>query len=70
MDQMSQDLHTVQQAVSDLTSLMSKMQAQLTDLNNAVKVMSAPAPPPPGPTSARPGDPTARGMAGRRRPGR
>jgi TolA-binding protein len=48
MDQMSQDMHTVQQAVSDLTSLVSKMQAQLTDLGNAIKVMSTPAPPPPG----------------------
>ena len=51
MDQMSQDLHAVQQAVTDLTSLMSKLQAQLTDLNNAIKVMSTPAPPPPGATS-------------------
>src|SRR6478672_8097134 len=48
MDQLSQDMHTLQQAVTDLTGLMSKMQAQLTDLNNAVKVMGTPAPPPPG----------------------
>jgi chromosome segregation ATPase len=57
MDQMSQDLHTVQQAVTDLSSLMGKLQAQLTDLNNAIKVMSTPAPPPPGATSTTPGDP-------------
>jgi tol-pal system protein YbgF len=54
MDQMSQDMHTLQQAVSDLTNLMSKVQAQLTDLNNAVKVIQAPAVPPPG-SSAAPG---------------
>src|SRR3954470_4724723 len=48
MDQMSQDMHVLQQAVSDLTGLMSKMQAQLTDLNNAVKVKTPPAPPPRG----------------------
>ena len=51
MDQMSQDMHTVQQAVTDLTGLISKLQAQMTDLSNAVKVMSTPAPPPPGATS-------------------
>jgi TolA-binding protein len=49
MDQMSQDMRTVQQAIGDLTNLMSKMQTQLGDINNAVKVIStAPAPPPPG----------------------
>lgn len=51
MDAMSQDMRTLQQAVSDLTGLMSKLQAQLTDLGNAVKVMAAPAPPPPGAAS-------------------
>ena len=50
MDNMAQEMRTLQQAVSDLTNLMSKMQTQLTDLGNAVKVMSAPAPPPPSPT--------------------
>ena len=39
MDQVSNDLRTVQQAVSDVTGLMSKLQAQLTDLGNAVKVL-------------------------------
>jgi TolA-binding protein len=48
MDQMSQEMRTVQQAIGDLTSVMSKMQTQLTDLGNAIKVVSAPAPPPPG----------------------
>jgi tol-pal system protein YbgF len=48
MEAVSQDMRTLQQAVSDLTGMVSKMQAQMTDLNNAVKVMSTPAPPPPG----------------------
>lgn len=48
MDQMSTDLRTVSQAVSDLTSMISKIQSQLGDLNNQVKVMQAPAPAPPG----------------------
>jgi TolA-binding protein len=47
MDAMSQDMRTLQQAVSDLTNLMSKMQTQLGDINNAIKVMAAPAPAPP-----------------------
>jgi tol-pal system protein YbgF len=53
IDNVSNDLRTVQQAVSDLASLMSRMQAQLTDLGNAVKLINTPpvAPPQqPGPT--------------------
>lgn len=52
MDTMSQDMRTVQQAIGDLTNLMSKMQTQLTDLGNAMKVMSQPAAPPPPPPGA------------------
>jgi TolA-binding protein len=55
MDQVSQDMHTVQQAIGDLTSIISKMQTQLTDLGNAVKVMQTPAPPPPGAAPTSPG---------------
>ena len=51
MDSVSSDLHAVQQAVSDLNASVQKIQAQLTDLTNAVKVMQTPAPPPPGTTS-------------------
>jgi tol-pal system protein YbgF len=48
MNEMSSDLRTLQQAVGDLTATMGRMQAQLTDINNAIKVMQAPpvAPPP------------------------
>ena len=50
MDGMSNDFRSLQQAVSDLTATVEKMQAQLTDLNNALKVLQAPpAAPPPGP---------------------
>jgi TolA-binding protein len=56
MDQVSQDMHTVQQAIGDLTSIISKMQTQLTDLSNAVKVMQTPAPPPPGASAPTGGD--------------
>lgn len=46
MDQVSGDVRTLQQAVADLTSSMSKMSSQLSDINNAIKVLSAPPPPP------------------------
>jgi len=42
MDQMSTDLRTVSQAVADLGSMISSLKSQLTDLNNAVKVLQAP----------------------------
>ena len=47
MDQMSGDMRAVQNGLGDLLSQISKMQTQLTDLNNAVRVMQAPPPPPP-----------------------
>jgi TolA-binding protein len=43
MDQVSGGLGTVQQAVSDLGAMMAKLQAQIGDLNNSVKMMQAPA---------------------------
>jgi TolA-binding protein len=50
MDQVSADLRTVGQAVSDLTNMISTLKSQMTDLNNAIKVLQAPpaAPPPTG----------------------
>ena len=55
MDQMSTDFRNLQNAVSDLTSTINKLQAQLTDLNNAVKILQAPpAPPPPAATGPQP----------------
>jgi TolA-binding protein len=56
MDGMSNDFRGLQQAVMDLASTVGKMQAQLTDLNNAVKVLQPPpAPPPPQNTATGPG---------------
>jgi TolA-binding protein len=59
MDSMSQDMRTVQQAVSDLTGMISKMQTQLSDLNNTIKVIQAPAPAPPGTSGPGSGGPGA-----------
>lgn len=47
MDQVSSSMGTMQQAVSDLASLMTKLQTEIGDLSNAVKVMQAPPTPPP-----------------------
>ena len=51
MDQVSEGLRSTQQAVQDLNNMISKLQSQLTDLNNAVKVIQAPPAPAPGSTS-------------------
>jgi tol-pal system protein YbgF len=51
LNEMGGELHTLGQAVGDLTALLNRMQTQLTDLSNAMKVMqtpAAPAPPQPG----------------------
>jgi tol-pal system protein YbgF len=55
MDQMSNDFRNLQNAVADLTSIVNKLQAQLTDINNAVKVLQAPPAPPPQATGTAPG---------------
>ena len=57
MDSLSNNFTTLQQSVADLTSLVVKLQSQMTDLNNAVKVMQAPAPAPPPTASAPPAAP-------------
>jgi TolA-binding protein len=59
MDQMSGDVRMLQNAVVDLTSIVNKLQAQLTDINNAIKVLQAPPAPPPQAGSAVPGSPGA-----------
>ena len=63
MDQVSGDVRTLQQAVADLTSSMSRMSAQLSDINNAIKVLSAPPPPPAQTTPSTGGVPGATGAA-------
>jgi len=46
MTEISNNVSTLTQAVSDLTSTLNRMQAQITDINNVLKVMSAPPKPP------------------------
>jgi TolA-binding protein len=49
MDQVTSSVSTLGQAVSDLTSSLNRIQAQLTDIGNAIKVLQTPPPaPPPG----------------------
>jgi tol-pal system protein YbgF len=55
LNEMGGELHTLGQAIGDLTALLNRMQAQMTDLSNAIKVMQAPPAPPP----AQPGQPAA-----------
>ena len=52
MDNMSNDVRTLQQAVSDMASLMAKMQTQLNDLSTAVKAINLPSVAPPGQTGS------------------
>src|SRR5580692_3003159 len=47
MDQVTSSVSTLGQAVSDLTSSLNRIQAQLTDIGNAIKVLQTPPPPPP-----------------------
>jgi TolA-binding protein len=50
VDNVSNDTAEVRNAVADLTSQVNRIQQQLTDINNALKVIQQPAaaPPPPG----------------------
>jgi tol-pal system protein YbgF len=52
VNEMGGDVRTLQQAVGDLTALLNRMQAQLTDISNSIKVLQTPPAPPPGSTSA------------------
>jgi tol-pal system protein YbgF len=50
LNEMGGELRTLSQAVGDLTALVNRLQVQLTDINNAIKVIQQPpvAPPPQG----------------------
>ena len=48
IDQMANDFGALRESISDLSERMNKMQTQIVDLNNTVKVLSAPPAPPPG----------------------
>ena len=60
VDQMATDFQTLREAISDLTERMNKMQTQLVDLNNAVKVLGAPPAAPPSASTAPGGLPGCR----------
>jgi tol-pal system protein YbgF len=62
MDQVSNDVRTLQQAMADLTSSISQIKSQLSDVSNAVKVLSTPPPPPP--TATMPGTTGASALPG------
>lgn len=51
VETMSNDFAGVREAITDLSSRMGKLQNQIADINNAIKIMAAAqAPPPPPPT--------------------
>jgi tol-pal system protein YbgF len=50
IDQMSTDFAALSNSVADLTQRMTKLQTQVNDLSNTLKVMQAPPSPPPGTT--------------------
>ena len=60
LNEMGGELRTLGQAVGDLTALMNRLQVQLTDINNAIKVNQQPPAAPPAqagqPSAASPSD--------------
>jgi TolA-binding protein len=62
IDNLSNDVRTLQQSMADLASSIAKIQAQLTDVGTAVKVLQAPPAPPPQ-TGGSPGGTAATGGA-------
>ena len=47
IDQVANDFQNLRESIADLSERMNKMQTQIVDLNNTVKIMSAPPAPPP-----------------------
>ena len=48
LDQFAEEFRALKESVGDMSGRMGKLQAQIVDLGNAVKVMQAPPPPPGG----------------------
>jgi tol-pal system protein YbgF len=48
VDQMSTSFQALQESVTDISQRLSKLQAQMVDVQNAVRTINAPPPPPPG----------------------
>jgi tol-pal system protein YbgF len=61
IDQMASEFATLRESISDLSERTNKVQMQIVDLNNTVKVLSAPPAPPPsvtdGPSASNLGGP-------------
>jgi TolA-binding protein len=58
LNEISNNIGTLTQAVSDLTSMLNRMQTQMTDMNQVLKTLQAPPPPAPSQTGGT-GQPTA-----------
>jgi tol-pal system protein YbgF len=54
VDQLSSDFLAVRESVNDVSSRVSKLQAQLTDINTAIRTMKTEVPPPAAPQSGPP----------------
>jgi TolA-binding protein len=52
LDQFGSTISTMQQAIGDLTAVVNRIQTEITDVSNAVKVLQAPAAQPPKPAAA------------------
>ena len=55
VDQMTTAFQALQESVADIAGRLSKLQAQMLDMQNAVKTINAPPPPPPAGTTSSPG---------------
>jgi TolA-binding protein len=55
VDNLSNDMAEVRNSVADLTTQVNRLQQQLTDINNAIKVLQAPPAAPPPAASGVPG---------------
>jgi TolA-binding protein len=54
VDQMTNEIGFLREAMADLASRMGKLQVQMVDVTNAVKTLQSPPAPPPGPGSSTP----------------
>ena len=59
VDTMSNDFAGVREAVTDLSSRMGKLQNQIADINNAIKIIVSPPAPPPSANPATAANPNA-----------
>jgi tol-pal system protein YbgF len=54
VDQMASEFQGLKESVTDVTARMGKLQQQIVDLGNVIKVMQSPPPPPGSPTGGAP----------------